>query len=145
MWTYQPTTTNELYHHGIKGQKWGVRRFQNEDGSLTEDGKIRYRDLKKEYESDYYNKRDEIYKNRIEEMSKKATPARKEKITAWKQANAEAAQKAVDDFVKKHGDETASAFMKRYVGTEIAKTLAVSLGSGFAAGGLMYLIVNASS
>ena len=32
----------ELYHHGIKGQKWGVRRFQNEDGSLTPEGKIRY-------------------------------------------------------------------------------------------------------
>lgn len=25
---------DELYHHGIKGQRWGVRRFQNEDGSL---------------------------------------------------------------------------------------------------------------
>lgn len=34
---------SELYHHGIKGMKWGVRRFQNEDGSLTEAGKIRYR------------------------------------------------------------------------------------------------------
>ena len=32
-----------LYHHGIKGQKWGVRRYQNEDGSLTEAGKRRYR------------------------------------------------------------------------------------------------------
>lgn len=28
-----------LVHHGIKGQKWGVRRFQNEDGSLTRLGK----------------------------------------------------------------------------------------------------------
>lgn len=34
--------SNELYHHGIKGQKWGVRRFQNTDGSLTEMGKKRY-------------------------------------------------------------------------------------------------------
>lgn len=34
--------TEELYHHGIKGQRWGVRRFQNEDGSLTEAGKKRY-------------------------------------------------------------------------------------------------------
>lgn len=32
---------NELYHHGIKGQKWGVRRYQNEDGSLTAAGKKR--------------------------------------------------------------------------------------------------------
>ena len=31
-----------LAHHGIKGMKWGVRRFQNEDGSLTSAGKKRY-------------------------------------------------------------------------------------------------------
>lgn len=31
-----------LEHFGIKGQKWGVRRFENEDGSLTEEGKKRY-------------------------------------------------------------------------------------------------------
>jgi hypothetical protein len=32
----------ELYHHGIQGQKWGVRRYQNEDGTLTDKGKKRY-------------------------------------------------------------------------------------------------------
>lgn len=31
-----------LMHHGILGQKWGIRRYQNEDGSLTEAGKKRY-------------------------------------------------------------------------------------------------------
>lgn len=39
MWQYK--YFNELYHHGIKGQKWGVRRFQNPDGSLTEEGRKR--------------------------------------------------------------------------------------------------------
>lgn len=33
---------NELYHHGILGQKWGVRHFQNKDGSLTAAGLKRY-------------------------------------------------------------------------------------------------------
>lgn len=33
---------HELYHHGTKGMKWGVRRYQNPDGSLTAAGKRRY-------------------------------------------------------------------------------------------------------
>ncbi len=37
----------ELYHHGIKGQKWGIRRFQNPDGSLTSAGQKRYSKLYK--------------------------------------------------------------------------------------------------
>ena len=36
--------TGELYHYGIKGQKWGVRRFQNEDGTYTSEGLKRRQD-----------------------------------------------------------------------------------------------------
>lgn len=43
-WSITRIADNELYHHGIKGQKWGVRRYQNKDGSLTNVGKNRYND-----------------------------------------------------------------------------------------------------
>lgn len=32
---------DELYHHGVEGMRWGVRRYQNEDGTLTPEGRIR--------------------------------------------------------------------------------------------------------
>ena len=44
MTTWVCTHQNKLAHHGIKGQKWGVRRFQNADGSLTSAGRKRYDD-----------------------------------------------------------------------------------------------------
>lgn len=39
-----------IEHHGIKGQKWGVRRYQNPDGTLTEQGKRRINEVTKSYD-----------------------------------------------------------------------------------------------
>lgn len=38
-------TEDHLQHHGTKGMKWGVRRYQNADGSLTAEGKKRYKTI----------------------------------------------------------------------------------------------------
>jgi len=74
----------ELYHHGIKGQRWGIRRFQNEDGSLTAEGMKRYdvapsgsmsKQGKKLYKKDIKEYKKEVKQDKIANQStaKRAT------------------------------------------------------------------------
>lgn len=69
---------NELMHYGIMGMKWGVRRYQNSDGSLTEDGKRRYsRSELKNIRSEKHKLKDKYYKEdsnykKARELEKKA-------------------------------------------------------------------------
>lgn len=56
--------TNYLMHHGIKGQRWGVRRYQNPDGTLTSAGKRRKKVL---------SEASNIAKNNADRLSNEAT------------------------------------------------------------------------
>lgn len=68
----------ELYHYGIKGQKWGVRRFQNPDGSLTAKGRKRLakdqksweREVKKNFTNPYNKAADKI-NSRLDDFNAK--------------------------------------------------------------------------
>lgn len=73
MWEYNGLTcdNNILAHYGIKGQSWGVRRFQNEDGTLTEEGRQRYlKGLDEKRQDLYKNMTDEGRKRVDEKLSK---------------------------------------------------------------------------
>lgn len=54
-----------LAHHGIQGQKWGTRRYQNPDGSLTPEGKLRYRKVFVSGSSKTQNKESPYYRKRL--------------------------------------------------------------------------------
>ena len=68
-----PTYSDSLMHHGIKGQKWGVRRYQNSDGSYTKSGLLR-RHLQAKQMQMRMNHVDRVYindKQRLKDRTRK--------------------------------------------------------------------------
>lgn len=76
--------SNELEHHGILGQKWGVRRFQNADGSLTSAGKKRVKKSLTEKVNDYKTKKVKVKIKK--EKSKQRLIAAQEKLKETEKA-----------------------------------------------------------
>lgn len=85
---YILTSDGQLFHWGIKGMKWGVRRYQNADGSLTTAGRKKYA-----AESKKLKEREETIKNR------EKVKARQDKLAA-KKADLDAREKALKDAKK---------------------------------------------
>lgn len=113
MWTYNHT--NELYHWGIKGMKWGVRRYQNSDGSLTPAGKKRYNsivedhsDHSKTYRKDVRTMSDQELRdslNRLNMERQYAQLTAKEKSTG---------RKLIESLLTESGKEIAKSYITKY-------------------------------
>lgn len=92
----EPMSRDILIHHGIKGMRWGVRRYQNPDGSLTDAGKRRYKinadgSVQKLSRSEKRAVRQEQRERRREELAK-AEAAEKERV-------ARVRKQSVDDYI----------------------------------------------
>ena len=110
---------DELYHHGIKGQKWGVRRFQNEDGSRTSAGKKRRlirgsdQDLEKTLDPKVlYENRDKLSDT---ELDKKLNRLRKENELRRmaEETNNNKKESKVPKFVVDAGKEILKDYLKK--------------------------------
>lgn len=136
---------NELYHYGIKGMHWGVRRFQNADGSLTAAGIKRYGI--KGYSKDAYNSN----KTKAGKVYDKVTNAHKyagrmmydlsSDSEREKQANKYLKESKKAKRARGRKIEKGAAYVRKFTNSDIHKAgqkAAVKAGSAFAVSSYFY-------
>lgn len=136
MWTYN--YSNELYHYGVKGMRWGHRRYRNEDGSLTGKGIKKY--AKAGYAKDSHNNNTtasrKVHKSYAKALyktsSRNQNEARAERYLADRKA--EGRKKAVKSMAVVGGIAAADLVITRGKGLKIAGKAAgdmVKLGAKY--------------
>ena len=130
------TPINQLYHHGIPGQKWGIRRFQNPDGTRTAAGKKRDGNLDAEKSEDHVRSR-EHKKRATEGLSNEELRKLNERLqleATYKNLTTEKIQKSesfVKSSLKNAGSQALTEFSKSvFLGS--AKLLVKNISPEFA-------------
>lgn len=114
-----------LEHHGIKGMHWGIRRYQNEDGTLTEAGKRRYARNYDYRESDSYKNatsRQKAYRTNLYNVNAKMYGKRAANRIEYK----------VDNEGIRRGTATRDEYIKS-VAKGLALTVGMTVGSKYIA------------
>ena len=109
-----PYSSDELYHHGIKGQKWGVRRFQNPDGSYTEAGKERYgRNIRRDLDS-FQKVRADLRSSESEYVKTIGKPDHKQRKEQYEN-DIKRYSEIMEKIAKKYGDKEYKKRLDKYV------------------------------
>ena len=121
MWKYSDTDSmyDTLMHHGIRGMKWGVRRYQNKDGSLTSAGRRRQRN------NPFFIKKSKAKKQNTNNQTKKI---KKVKKTSKEMTNEELREKTnrmrlENDYIRTSQDYAKLHQKKASLGKRFVQTL----------------------
>lgn len=92
-----------IEHSGIKGQKWGIRNYQNADGTLTEAGKERYRKITDKsgsttYSTRYHGIPDDVLRQRIQRVQLERQLSDLSGETKYEDSSVEKQRKARETF-----------------------------------------------